>query len=43
MRHFPAFLDLRGRLVLLLGEGEALEAKADMTRAALQSKLPDQT
>jgi uroporphyrin-III C-methyltransferase/precorrin-2 dehydrogenase/sirohydrochlorin ferrochelatase len=34
MRHFPAFLDLRGRLVLLLGEGEALEAKAALARAA---------
>lgn len=34
MRHFPAFLDLRGRLVLLLGEGEALEAKEALARAA---------
>ncbi|MFT8244756.1 siroheme synthase CysG [Roseomonas sp. BN140053] len=34
MRHFPAFLDLRGRTVLLLGQGEALEAKAALVRAA---------
>ncbi|MDB5412401.1 MAG: uroporphyrinogen-III C-methyltransferase [Rubritepida sp.] len=34
MRHFPAFLDLVGRPVLLLGEGEALAAKAALMRAA---------
>jgi uroporphyrin-III C-methyltransferase/precorrin-2 dehydrogenase/sirohydrochlorin ferrochelatase len=34
MRHFPAFLDLQGRAVLLLGQGEALEAKATLLRAA---------
>jgi uroporphyrin-III C-methyltransferase/precorrin-2 dehydrogenase/sirohydrochlorin ferrochelatase len=34
MRHFPAFLDLQGRIVLLLGAGEALEAKAALLRAA---------
>jgi uroporphyrin-III C-methyltransferase/precorrin-2 dehydrogenase/sirohydrochlorin ferrochelatase len=34
MRHFPAFLDLQGRLVLLLGAGEALDAKARLLRAA---------
>jgi uroporphyrin-III C-methyltransferase / precorrin-2 dehydrogenase / sirohydrochlorin ferrochelatase len=28
MRHFPAFLDLAGRTVLLLGEGETIERKA---------------
>lgn len=28
MRHFPAFLDLAGRTALLLGEGEAIERKA---------------
>ncbi len=34
MRHFPAFLDLRGRRVLLLGAGEAAERKAALLRAA---------
>ncbi|MCW8084341.1 siroheme synthase CysG [Sabulicella glaciei] len=34
MRHFPAFLELQGRDVLLLGEGEALEAKAALLRAS---------
>ncbi|WP_240782462.1 siroheme synthase CysG [Roseococcus sp. SYP-B2431] len=34
MRHFPAFLDLAGRPVLLLGEGEALAAKSALLRAA---------
>ena len=34
MRHFPAFLDLAGRPVLLLGEGEALAAKAGLLVAA---------
>ena len=34
MRHFPAFLDLKGRPVLLLGSGEALDAKAVLLRAA---------
>ncbi|UFN48213.1 siroheme synthase CysG [Roseomonas sp. OT10] len=34
MRHFPAFLDLSGRTVLLLGAGEALEAKARLVAAA---------
>ena len=34
MRHFPAFLDLQGRTALMLGEGEALEAKATLLRAA---------
>jgi uroporphyrin-III C-methyltransferase/precorrin-2 dehydrogenase/sirohydrochlorin ferrochelatase len=34
MRHFPAFLDLRGRRVLLLGEGEAAERKAALLRRA---------
>jgi uroporphyrin-III C-methyltransferase/precorrin-2 dehydrogenase/sirohydrochlorin ferrochelatase len=34
MRHFPALLDLRDRPVLLLGAGEALDAKAVLLRAA---------
>ena len=34
MRHFPAFLDLEGRNVLLLGAGEALAAKAALLQAA---------
>lgn len=34
MRHFPAFLDLAGRPVLLLGQGEALTAKSALLRAA---------
>ncbi|MFC0408436.1 siroheme synthase CysG [Roseomonas elaeocarpi] len=34
MRHFPAFLDLRSRAVLLLGEGEAIESKAALLRGA---------
>ncbi|PWC28453.1 siroheme synthase CysG [Teichococcus aestuarii] len=34
MRHFPIFLDLQGRDVLLLGAGEALEAKAALLAAA---------
>ncbi len=34
MRHFPAFLDLQGRPALLLGTGEALDAKAALLRAA---------
>ena len=34
MRHFPAFLDLSDRTVLLLGAGEALEAKARLVAAA---------
>ncbi|ONG51009.1 uroporphyrinogen-III C-methyltransferase [Pseudoroseomonas deserti] len=34
MRHFPLFLDLQGRDVLLLGEGEALAAKARLLTAA---------
>ncbi len=29
MRHFPAFLDLRGRTVLLLGTGEVADRKAE--------------
>ena len=40
MRHFPAFLDLRGRTALLLGEGEALEAKAALLRQAGAILLP---
>ena len=28
MRHFPAFLDLHGRVALVVGEGEAVEIKA---------------
>jgi uroporphyrin-III C-methyltransferase/precorrin-2 dehydrogenase/sirohydrochlorin ferrochelatase len=34
MRHFPAFLDLQGRLCLVLGEGEVAERKAEPLRAA---------
>ncbi|PHK95324.1 uroporphyrinogen-III C-methyltransferase [Pseudoroseomonas rhizosphaerae] len=34
MRHFPIFLDLQGRDVLLLGGGEALEAKAALLEEA---------
>ncbi|WP_159995075.1 siroheme synthase CysG [Roseomonas sp. 18066] len=34
MRHFPIFLDLQGRDVLLLGEGEALAAKARLLTEA---------
>ncbi|MCQ4159479.1 siroheme synthase CysG [Roseomonas sp. GC11] len=34
MRHFPIFLDLRDRPVLLLGAGEALEAKAALLASA---------
>ncbi|MDQ1078874.1 siroheme synthase CysG [Pseudoroseomonas cervicalis] len=34
MRHFPIFLDLQDREVLLLGGGEALEAKAALLAAA---------
>lgn len=34
MRHFPAFLDLQGREALLLGRGEAVEAKAALLEAA---------
>ncbi|WP_424814145.1 siroheme synthase CysG [Roseococcus sp. YIM B11640] len=34
MRHFPAFLDLAGRPVLLLGAGEALAAKSALLRDA---------
>jgi uroporphyrin-III C-methyltransferase/precorrin-2 dehydrogenase/sirohydrochlorin ferrochelatase len=34
MRHFPAFLDLQGRTALLLGAGEAIEAKAALLHAA---------
>ncbi|WP_419899089.1 siroheme synthase CysG [Roseomonas sp. USHLN139] len=34
MRHFPLFLDLQGRDVLLLGGGEALAAKARLLAAA---------
>ena len=34
MRHFPMFLDLRGRCVLLVGHGEAAERKAALLRAA---------
>jgi uroporphyrin-III C-methyltransferase/precorrin-2 dehydrogenase/sirohydrochlorin ferrochelatase len=34
MRHFPAFLDLHGRAVLLLGEGETIERKAEPLRRA---------
>ena len=28
MRHFPAFLDLKDRVALVLGEGEAADTKA---------------
>lgn len=34
MRHFPAFLDLQGRTCLVLGAGDALEAKATLLREA---------
>ncbi|MCU0888997.1 MAG: siroheme synthase CysG, partial [Rubritepida sp.] len=34
MRHFPAFLDLRGRTVLVLGTGEIAERKAEPLAAA---------
>ena len=34
MRHFPAFLDLNGRPVLLLGEGEVIARKALLLRRA---------
>ncbi len=34
MRHFPAFLDLTGRTALVLGKGEAVEAKAALLRQA---------
>jgi len=34
MRHFPIFLDLRGRRVLLVGAGAAAERKAALLRAA---------
>ncbi|MCR0985561.1 siroheme synthase CysG [Roseomonas populi] len=34
MQHFPAFLDLRGRTVLVLGEGEAVETKAALLARA---------
>jgi uroporphyrin-III C-methyltransferase/precorrin-2 dehydrogenase/sirohydrochlorin ferrochelatase len=34
MRHFPAFLDLRGRTVLLLGHGEVAARKAEPLRRA---------
>ncbi len=34
MRHFPAFLDLRGRTVLLLGSGEVAARKAEPLRRA---------
>lgn len=34
MRYFPAFLDLRGRTALLVGEGEAAEAEAALLAAA---------
>ncbi|MBS0561835.1 MAG: uroporphyrinogen-III C-methyltransferase [Proteobacteria bacterium] len=34
MRHYPIFLDLRGRAVLVLGAGEAAERKAALLRAA---------
>lgn len=34
MRYFPAFLDLRGRTVLLVGEGEAADGKAALLAAA---------
>jgi uroporphyrin-III C-methyltransferase/precorrin-2 dehydrogenase/sirohydrochlorin ferrochelatase len=29
MRHFPAFLELSGRIALVLGEGEAIDRKAE--------------
>ncbi len=34
MRHFPLFIDLSGRPVLVLGAGEIAERKADMLRRA---------
>ena len=34
MQHFPIFLDLRGRSVLVLGEGETAARKADPLRQA---------
>jgi uroporphyrin-III C-methyltransferase/precorrin-2 dehydrogenase/sirohydrochlorin ferrochelatase len=34
MRHYPIFLDLQGRRVLVLGTGDAAERKADMLRRA---------
>lgn len=34
MRHFPAFLDLANRSVLVLGEGEAIDRKAEVLRGA---------
>ncbi|MBP0462721.1 uroporphyrinogen-III C-methyltransferase [Roseomonas sp. PWR1] len=34
MRHFPAFLDLAGRTVLLVGDGEAIARKAEPLRRA---------
>jgi uroporphyrin-III C-methyltransferase/precorrin-2 dehydrogenase/sirohydrochlorin ferrochelatase len=34
MRHFPAFLELRGRLALVLGEGELAERKSAPLAAA---------
>lgn len=34
MQHFPAFLDLQGRIVLVLGQGEVAERKAEPLRAA---------
>jgi len=33
MRHFPAFLDLAGRTVFVLGQGEVIDRKADVLRA----------
>jgi uroporphyrin-III C-methyltransferase/precorrin-2 dehydrogenase/sirohydrochlorin ferrochelatase len=34
MRHFPIFLDLSGRVALVLGAGEVAERKAEVLRAA---------
>jgi uroporphyrin-III C-methyltransferase/precorrin-2 dehydrogenase/sirohydrochlorin ferrochelatase len=34
MQHFPVFLDLRGRVALVLGAGEAAERKAALLREA---------
>lgn len=34
MRHFPAFLDLSGRVAFVLGEGEAVEMKAGLLARA---------
>jgi uroporphyrin-III C-methyltransferase/precorrin-2 dehydrogenase/sirohydrochlorin ferrochelatase len=34
MRHFPLFMDLSGRAVLVLGAGEIAERKADLLRQA---------